>query len=71
MGCGLKNKLPGLSTVLLGCLAMYRGGASAARGHGLGAFLRCDLTVDPVKLPSCLEGAGCIGDPGQSEMAQG
>lgn len=37
--------------------ARGRGGASAVRGHGLGAFLRCDLIVDPVKLPSCLEDA--------------
>lgn len=38
-------------------IAMDRGGASAVRGLGLGAFLRCDLIVDPVKLPSCLEDA--------------
>lgn len=42
---------------VLPLIAFCRGGASAVRSHGLGALLRCDLIVDPVKLLCCLEGA--------------
>lgn len=78
MGCGQKNKLPGLPTVLLrmcwhvqerGGLVPERG-ACAVMGQGLGAFLRCELIVYLVKLRSYWEGAGCICDLGQIEMAQ-
>lgn len=67
MGCGQKNKLPGLSTVLLRMSQLVQeAGHCTGVGQGLGGFLRCDFIVYPVKLWSCLEGAGWICDLGQT-----